>query len=84
MCTKHKLGNNRGSGEGTNSEAFYLFLFLFFFGAVEKKHCVRGDGLTGDRNCSSADIPKSSCEKDISSHKTFLKFSRVEKEVDLI
>ena len=83
MCTKHKLGNNRGSGEGTNSEAFYLFLSVFFLELL-KKNCVRGDGLTGDRNCSSADIPISSCEKDISSHKTFLKFSRVEKEAGLI
>ena len=64
----------------TNSEAFYLFFFL----ELLKKNCVRGDGLTGDRNCSSADIPISSCEKDISSHKTFLKFSRVEKEAGLI
>ena len=63
----------------TKSEAFY-----FFFGVVEKKNWVGGDGLTGDRNCSSADIPISSCEKDISSHKTFLKFSRVEKEAGLI
>ena len=73
----------------TNTEAFYLFLLLlllllFFFLELLKKNCVRGDGLTGDRNCSSADIPISSCEKDISSHKTFLKFSRVEKEAGLI
>ena len=70
----------------TNSEAFYLFLFcfvlLFFLELLKKKNCVRGDGLTDDRNCSSADIPISSCEKDISS--SFLQFSRVEKEAGLI
>ena len=71
--------------EEVEREAFYLFLlFFFFFLELLKKNCVRGDGLTGDRNCSSADIPISSSEKDISSHKTFLKFSRVEKEAGLI
>ena len=32
MCTKHKLGNNRGNGEGN-----YIGSFLFFFGVVGKK-----------------------------------------------
>jgi len=62
----------------TKSEAFNFCLELL------KKNWVRGDALTGDRNCSSADIPISSCEKDITSHKTFLQFSRVEKEAGLI
>jgi len=57
---------------------------MFFFFELLKKNWVGGDGLTGDRNCSSADIPISSYEKDISSHKTFLQFSRVEKEAGLI
>jgi len=41
----------------TTSEAFYFFSC---FEVVEKKNWVGGDGLTGDRNCSSADIPISS------------------------